>query len=112
MIFATSFTACKKGLSWQMALSLLLEMDELRVERDLISFNASLNAIGSAHQWQRALALLLETSCARNTWKTDVVSFTSVMAACVHVDVVCKLHVDAVGQRNQFWVVVDSVAGT
>eukprot|EP00913_Durusdinium_trenchii_P012452 g11690.t1 len=57
MIFATSFTACKKGLSWQMALSLLLEMDELRVERDLISFNASLNAIGSAHQWQRALAL-------------------------------------------------------
>lgn len=53
---------------WRTALDLLKELragtliggDEARLRADIVSFNATINALGRGRQWEKALALLRE----------------------------------------------------
>ena len=48
-------SACKKGGQWEKALQQLDEMQQRRLEPDVISFNAAIRACEKAEQWEKAL---------------------------------------------------------
>ncbi|CAE8687098.1 unnamed protein product, partial [Polarella glacialis] len=50
--------ACEKAGEWQLALSLLSSMPQMRVARDEISFNAAISACEKGGQWQLSMHLL------------------------------------------------------
>ncbi|CAK0878225.1 unnamed protein product [Prorocentrum cordatum] len=58
--YGVGISACEKGEQWQMALSLLREMWEAKLEPTVIGYSAGINACQKGEQWQRALALLGE----------------------------------------------------
>ncbi|CAK0874044.1 unnamed protein product [Prorocentrum cordatum] len=58
--YSVGISACEKGEQWQLALALLSEMWEAKLEPDVISCNAGISACVKGEQWQRALALLSE----------------------------------------------------
>ncbi|CAK0788565.1 unnamed protein product [Prorocentrum cordatum] len=59
-------SACEKGKQWQLALSLLSEMWEVKIEPDVKSYSAGISACEKGEQWQQALALL------RDMWESNI----------------------------------------
>ena len=51
-------SACEKGPQWQLALVLLEEMRGLRLEPNVIAFNAVISACSKGQRCQLALGLL------------------------------------------------------
>merc|ERR1719386_239466 len=64
----------------QQALSLLSEMQDAGVTRNVISFSASISACEKGGQWQQALSVLSEMQDAGVT--RDVISYNAVISAC------------------------------
>ena len=56
--FNSTIAACE----WPQALQVFEEMPRLKVQRDVVSFNATMSSCGRSLQWQRALKIFKELS--------------------------------------------------
>ncbi|CAE8597308.1 unnamed protein product [Polarella glacialis] len=55
---SAAISACEKGGQWQLALSLLRTMPDMRVTPNEVSYSAAISACEKGGQWQLALSLL------------------------------------------------------
>ncbi|CAE8729449.1 unnamed protein product, partial [Polarella glacialis] len=56
--YNAAISASEKGRQWQLAITLLHSMSEIRVFQDEISFSAAISACEKGGQWMLALSLL------------------------------------------------------
>eukprot|EP00435_Cladocopium_sp_Y103_P001736 s1453_g1.t1 len=77
-----TYTCLMGCCHWTMALQLLGQMPQQRMETDLVAWNAALNACGDARSWHHAVQLLqlMEDSQV----SPDIISFSSCLAACAN----------------------------
>eukprot|EP00434_Breviolum_minutum_P000215 symbB.v1.2.000178.t2/scaffold9.1/size550961/34 len=65
---------------WQLAIHLFQEMLVVRIQRNVISFNAGISALEKGGKWLEALSLFDEIPCAR--LQHDVFSWSATISAC------------------------------
>ncbi|CAK0863370.1 unnamed protein product [Prorocentrum cordatum] len=81
--YTAGISACGNGGQWQRALALLGEMQEAKVEPNVISYNAGISGCEKGGQWQRTLALMSEMWEAKV--KPDIISpiiYSTGISAC------------------------------
>ena len=62
---SATINACSKGGEWKLALQILGEMAQGRVERNTITYNAAASACEKGGQWLRAMELMDEMAQGR-----------------------------------------------
>ena len=77
---AQAISARAKGSTWELALSLLEDMQARGLGPDVISYNSAISACAKGLQWERALVLLDEMQ-ARGL-EPDGISFNAAILAC------------------------------
>ena len=75
---SAAINACEKGGEWEKALELQDEMQQRRLEPDVISFNAAVSACEKVGQWEIALQLLNEMQQRR--LEPDMVSYITAIS--------------------------------
>ncbi|CAK0897833.1 unnamed protein product [Prorocentrum cordatum] len=73
-------SACEKGKRWQQALLLISEMQQAKLEPDVIRYSAGISACEKGEQWQRALALLSEMRQAK--LEPNLITYNAGISAC------------------------------
>ena len=75
-----AISACEKGGRWQLALSLLAELGEGRVQNSTITCNAATGACEKGGQWQLALGLSAELG--ESTVQPHTITCNAAISAC------------------------------
>ncbi|CAE8621625.1 unnamed protein product [Polarella glacialis] len=78
--YSAAISACEKGGQWQLALSLLSSMLDMRVISNEISYNSAISACEKGEQWQRALDLLSSMPDTRVI--PNEISYSAAISAC------------------------------
>lgn len=76
-LLTTVLSACEQGNQWEIALCLLCQSEQQRVQVDVVTYNTAISACAKCGRWE--LAFILWERLARLGLKEDGVTFNAVM---------------------------------
>ncbi|CAL1161569.1 unnamed protein product [Cladocopium goreaui] len=97
----TSWNSCIAACDWKIGTQLLADMQEQKVQANIITFNSLMRASAKAAHWQAALACL--SAVVSQDLEPDIISFNTCINACEKSDVwETALHLFAHQQQQGF----------
>eukprot|EP00397_Hematodinium_sp_SG-2012_P006098 GEMP01006126.1.p1 GENE.GEMP01006126.1~~GEMP01006126.1.p1 ORF type:complete len:741 (+),score=199.05 GEMP01006126.1:670-2892(+) len=78
--YGALITACERGGAWLQAMTLLRDMECVRVHGNTITYNAAISACEKRREWTHALALFDRMQGARII--PDVITYSALISAC------------------------------
>eukprot|EP00434_Breviolum_minutum_P043255 symbB.v1.2.038547.t2/scaffold6043.1/size21519/1 len=78
ILFNAVLSACAKGRQWQHAIGILQDLDDVRLQPDIVSCSSTISAFGFA-EWTKALELL--NMALQQALEVDVIAFNAAISA-------------------------------